>query len=336
MIKEAIIRLIDQKDLTQSQAKDAVQEIMRGEASPVQISAFLTALRIKGESIDEITGSALAMRGFVKRINVDEDVVLDTCGTGADRSNTFNISTVCAFIAAGCGLTVAKHGNRAVSSRSGSADLLEALGVNINIDENKVEQCLKNIGIGFLFAQSLHPAMKYAAPVRKELGVRTIFNLLGPLTNPAFATHQLLGVYDARLLKVMARVLGNLGVRHAMVVHGEDGLDEVTTTAATQVCEFKKGRLRSYRLNPADFGIKKAKLKDLEGGNSYDNAEIAKAVLQGEKGPKRDIVLLNAGCAIYTADKVKSIREAIELAKDSIDSGMAWKKLEDLRRITNG
>ena len=335
MIKEAIIQLIEQKGLTQSQAKEAMEEIMRGETSPAQIAAFLTALRIKGESIDEITGSALAMRGFVKRINVDEDVVLDTCGTGGDIKHTFNISTVCAFIAAGCGLTVAKHGNRAVSSRSGSADLLEALGVNINIDQNKVEQCLKNIGIGFLFAQSLHPAMRFAAPVRRELGVRTIFNLLGPLTNPAFATHQLLGVYDARLLKVMARVLGNLGIRHAVVVHGQDGLDEVTTTAVTLVCEFKNGRLRSYSLRPVDLGIKKAKLKDLEGGNARDNAEIAKAILQGEKGPKRDIALLNAGCAIYTADKVKSIREAIELAKESIDSGNAWRKLEELRNFTN-
>ncbi|HLD41169.1 MAG TPA: anthranilate phosphoribosyltransferase [Candidatus Omnitrophota bacterium] len=335
MIKEAIIQLIEQKGLTQSQAKEAMEEIMRGETSPAQIAAFLTALRIKGESIDEITGSALAMRGFVKRINVDEDVVLDTCGTGGDIKHTFNISTVCAFIAAGSGLTVAKHGNRAVSSRSGSADLLEALGVNINIDQNKVEQCLKNIGIGFLFAQSLHPAMRFAAPVRRELGVRTIFNLLGPLTNPAFATHQLLGVYDARLLKVMARVLGNLGIRHAVVVHGQDGLDEVTTTAVTLVCEFKNGRLRSYSLRPVDLGIKKAKLKDLEGGNARDNAEIAKAILQGEKGPKRDIALLNAGCAIYTADKVKSIREAIELAKESIDSGNAWRKLEELRNFTN-
>src|SRR3989338_1808407 len=335
MIKEAIIQLIDQKDLTRLQAKETVEEIMRGEVSPARIAAFLTALRIKGESVDEITGAALAMREFVKKINVDEDVVLDTCGTGGDIKHTFNISTVCAFIAAGCGLTVAKHGNRAVSSQAGSADLLEALGVNINIDQNKVEQCLKSIGIGFLFAQSLHPAMRYAAPVRRELGARTIFNLLGPLTNPAFATHQLLGVYDARLLKVMARVLGNLGIRHAVVVHGEDGLDEVTTTAVTRVCEFKNGRLRSYSLRPADFGIKKARLKDLEGGNSYDNAEIAKAILQGEKGPKRDIALLNAGCAIYTADKVKSIREAIELAKESIDSGNAWRKLEELRNFTN-
>lgn len=335
MIKEAIIRLIDQKDLTRIQARQAVEEIMRGEVSPARMAAFLTALRIKGESVDEITGAALAMREFVKKINVDEDVVLDTCGTGGDIKHTFNISTVCAFIAAGCGLTVAKHGNRAVSSHCGSADLLEALGVNINIDENKVEQCLKDIGIGFLFAQSLHPAMRYAAPVRRELGVRTIFNLLGPLTNPAFATHQLLGVYDARLLKVMARVLGNLGVRHAMVVHGEDGLDEVTTTAVTQVCEFKNRKLRSYRLNPADVGIKKARLKDLEGGNAGDNSGIAKGILQGEKGPKRDIALLNAGCAIYTADKAKSIREGIELAKDSIDSGRAWRKLEGLREITN-
>lgn len=335
MVKETIIQLIDQKDLTQSQAKEAVEEIMRGELSPVQIAVFLTALRMKGETIDEITGAAIAMREFVTKIQVLEDVVLDTCGTGADRMHTFNISTIAAFVAAGCGLIVAKHGNRAVSSRCGSADLLEALGVNINIDKQKVQECLRSAGLGFLFAQNLHPAMKNVAPVRKELGIRTIFNLLGPLTNPAFATHQLLGVYDPNLLRIMAKVLGNLGIKHAMVVHGEDGLDEITTTAATEVCELKKGKVHCYTISPSDFGIKKARLKDLAGGSAQDNAAIAMAILQGEKGKPRDIVVINAGCAIYTADKAKSIKEGIKLAKDSIDSGQALRKLEELKEITN-
>ena len=335
MIKEVIAQLVERKNLTRNQMKEAVEEIMRGQTSPAQIAAFLTALRMKGETVDEITGAAIAMREFVKKITIDEDVILDTCGTGADRMQTFNISTVSAFVAAGSGVVVAKHGNRAISSRSGSADLLEALGVNINIDEQKVEACLKKIGIGFLFAQTLHPAMKNVAPVRKELGIRTIFNVLGPLTNPAFATHQLLGVYDPALLRVVAKVLGNVGVKHAMVVHGDDGLDEITTTTSTHVCELKKGTVRCYTMSPGDFKIKKARLKDLEGGNSEDNARIAASILQGEKGAKRDIVLFNSGCAIYVADKARSIKEGIERAKESIDSGRALRKLEELKEITN-
>lgn len=335
MIKEAISILIDKNDLTQSQMQSVFEEIMRGLVSPERISAFLIALRIKGETAEEISGAALAMRKFVKRINIKEDVILDTCGTGGDIKHTFNISTISAFVAAGCGLVVAKHGNRAVSSQCGSADLLEALGININIAEKKVEGCLRTVGIGFLFAQNLHPAMKYAAGVRKELGLRTIFNLLGPLTNPAFATHQLLGVYDPKLLVVLAKVLANLGVKHGLVVHGLDGLDEITTTTFTKICELKNKKLRSYKISPADFGIKKSRLKDLEGGNAQDNARITLDVLQGKKGPKRDIVLLNSGCAIYTADKAKSIREGIELARQSIDSGSALRKLEELKRATN-
>lgn len=335
MIKEAIIGLSQKQDLAPARMREVMEEIMRGKTTPAQIAAFLVALRMKGETADEITGAALAMRKFVKRINTPEDVVLDTCGTGADRMRTFNISTISAFVACGCGLVVAKHGNRAVSSRCGSADLLEALGINIDIDEKKVEGCLKKIGIGFLFAPSLHPAMKYASGVRKELGLCTIFNLLGPLTNPAFATHQLLGVYDLKLLKVLAEALGNLGVRHALVVHGLDGLDEITTTASTRVCELKDKKIRSFSVEPSDFGIKKSRLKDLEGGDARTNAQIAREVLQADKGPKRDIVLLNAGCAIYTADKVKTIKEGIILAKESIDSGKALRKLEELRELTN-
>lgn len=335
MIKEAIITLCEKKDLSKARMQKIMEEIMQGKASQVQIAAFLTALRMKGETPDEISAAALTMRNYVKKINVPGDVVLDTCGTGADRMCTFNISTISAFVACGCGLVVAKHGNRAVSSRCGSADLLEALGVNINIDEQKLEECLEKIGIGFLFAPNLHPAMKYVAGVRKELGLRTIFNLLGPLTNPAFATHQLLGVYDLKLLKVLAEVLANLGVRHGLVVHGLDGLDEVTTTTSTRICELKNKKLKSYSIAPSDFGIKKARLKDLEGGSVQVNAQIARGILQKDKGPKRDIVVLNAGCAIYTADKAKTIRQGIELAKESIDSGRALKKLEELRELTN-
>ncbi|OGX23434.1 MAG: anthranilate phosphoribosyltransferase [Omnitrophica WOR_2 bacterium RIFCSPHIGHO2_02_FULL_45_21] len=335
MIKEVITILSERSDLGQSRMQEVMQEIMQGKTTPAQIAAFLVALRMKGETADEITGAALAMRKFVKRINTFEDVVLDTCGTGADRVHTFNISTVSAFVACGCGLVVAKHGNRAVSSRCGSADLLEALGININIDQKKVEECLKKIGIGFLFAPNLHPAMKYAAAVRKELGLRTIFNLLGPLTNPAFATHQLLGVYDLKLLKVLAEVLGNLGVRHGLVVHGLDGLDEITTTSATKVCELKNKKLKFYSIHPSDFGIKKARLKDLEGGDVKANARIAQEILQGAKGPRRDIVLFNSGCAIYVADKAKSIKQGIELAQESIDSGRALRKLEELRQFTS-
>lgn len=335
MIKEVITILSERNDLGQARMRKVMQEIMQGKTTPAQIAAFLVALRMKGETADEITGAALAMRKFVKRINTFEDVVLDTCGTGADRIHTFNISTISAFVASGCGLVVAKHGNRAVSSRCGSADLLEALGININIGQKKVEECLKKIGIGFLFAPSLHPAMKYAAGVRRELGLRTIFNLLGPLTNPAFATHQLLGVYDLKLLKVLAEALGNLGVRHGLVVHGLDGLDEITTTSATKVCELKNKKLKFYSIQPSDFGIKKARLKDLEGGDIKANARIAQEILEGAKGPRRDIVLFNAGCAIYTADKVKTIKEGIILAKESIDSGRALRKLEELKELTN-
>lgn len=335
MIKEAIAALIDKNDLTQIQMQSVFEEIMRGLVSPVRMSAFLTALRMKGETAEEISGAALAMRALVKRINIEEDVILDTCGTGGDIKHTFNISTISALVAAGCGLVVAKHGNRAVSSACGSADLLEALGVNINIDEEKVEACVRTVGIGFLFAPNLHPAMKYAADVRKELGLRTIFNLLGPLTNPALATHQLLGVYDPKLLTVLAEVLAYLGVKHGLVVHGLDGLDEITTTTFTKICELKNKKLRSYQINPSDFGIKRSRLKDLEGGNAQDNARLTLEILQSKKGPKRDIVLLNSACAIYTADKAGSIKEGLALARQSIDSGSALRKLEELKRVTN-
>lgn len=334
-VKEAIAVLVEGKNLTRLQMQQVMEEIMAGGALPAQVAALLVSLRMKGETIDEITGAALAMRRFVRRINIAERAVLDTCGTGGDRRNTFNISTISAFVAAAAGVVVAKHGNRAVSSHCGSADLLEALGININIDENKVEECLEKTGIAFLFARNFHPAMKSVAQVRQELGLRTIFNLLGPLTNPAFASRQLLGVFDEKLLGIFARVLAKLGSSHALVVHGLDGLDEITTTTFTRVWELRKGKIRSYKINPCDFGIKKSRPRDLEGGSAGDNALIALDVLKGNKGPKRDIVLLNAGCAIYAADKAGSIKSGISLATEAIDSVAALRKLEELKIITN-
>lgn len=335
MIQEAILLLSRKKGLKRYQMRRVMREIMNAQARPAQIAALLIALRIKGESEEEIIGAAMAMRDFSKKINVDKKIILDTCGTGGDCGSTFNISTISAFVACGAGVVVAKHGNRAVSSRCGSADLLEALGVNINIDEKRVEECIAKAGIGFLFARSLHPAMRYVAGVRKELGLRTIFNLLGPLTNPARATHQLLGIYDHKLLKVMAKALISLGVKRGMVVHGLDGLDEITTTTFTEVCEFKAKRIRGYRLSPVAFGFKKAAIKDITGSGVKDNAEIAMSILSAEKGPRRDIVAFNAGCAIYIAEKARSIKEGIARALESLDSGMALRKLEELKALSN-
>lgn len=334
MINDTIGKIVERKDLTQEEAAQAMEEIMSGKASPAQISAFIVSLRMKGETADEITGCAEIMRRHALKIKVDKNA-LDTCGTGGDCAHTFNISTVSAFVAAGAGAVVAKHGNKSVSSKCGSADLLTELGVNINIEPKKVEECIAKIGIGFLFAPLLHSAMKYAAPVRKEIGIRTIFNILGPLTNPAGARYQLLGVYDEKLLTMMAQVLGNLGAIHALIVRGEDGLDEVTTTSDTKIAEFKDGKIKNYHINPKDFGIAKASLDDLKGGDAKQNAKIALDVLNGKKGSQRDIVLLNAGCALYAALLAKDIKEGIKKAEDSIDSKKALKKLEALKEITN-
>ncbi len=331
MIREAISKLIEKKDLTPQEMEKVTEEIMTGQALPSQIASFLTALRMKGETLQEITTAAQVMRKFVVRINVEKDVILDTCGTGGDGSHTFNISTISAFVVSGVGVTVAKHGNRSVSSRCGSADLLEGLGVNLNMSKEKIEECIERIGIGFLFAPNLHPAMKYATPVRREIGIRTIFNLLGPLANPAFATHQLLGVYDPNLLEVFTSVLKNLGLKHAMVVYGLDGLDEVTTTQDTLVSELKDGKILSYKISPLDYGFKKVNREDLLGGDLEENIRIAKDILEGKPGPKRDIVLFNSGVALYTADKTKDIKEGIERAKESIDSKKALEKLELLK-----
>lgn len=334
MIKEAIEKIEEKQSLTDIEIQTVFEEIMTGKTTEFDIKALLVGLSQKGETIEEITGAARAMRKFVKRIKVDSDIILDTCGTGGDKSGTFNISTVAAFVVAGLGVKVAKHGNRSVTSSCGSADLLEALGINIQLEPKKLEKCLKEVGISFLFAPGLHPAMKYAMPVRKKLKMRTIFNILGPLTNPAFATHQLMGVFDKNLVESLAHVLANLGTKHAMVVHGLDGLDELTTTTNSFVCEFKNGNFRTYTINPEDFGIKKVNSSDLSGSNSGYNSRVAIDILKGVHGPKRDIVILNAGCAIYVADKVKDIQDGINLAKESIDSGKAFEKLESLKKFS--
>lgn len=334
MIREATEILSKGNDLTASGMGAAMEEIMSGEVDTPEIISFLTALNKKGETVEELTAAVSVMRRHVTRIHVDKEVVLDTCGTGGDRKGTFNVSTVVAFVASGNGITVAKHGNRSVSSSCGSADILEALGVNINMTKEKLEKCLNDVGIAFLFAPNLHPAMKYAMPARKQIGKRTVFNILGPLTNPAGATHQLVGVYDRHWVDILAAVLGNLGTIHALVVHSEDGLDEITTTARTYASEEYKGKVNSYEINPEDLGFKKVKLEDLKGGSVSDNVKIVLDVLKGKPGAHRDIVLLNSAAAIYVADKAKSIKEGIRLAAESIDSGRALKKLELLKEYS--
>ncbi len=335
MIKEVIAQVVRGIDTSQEDMVKVTNEIMGGEATPAQIASFITALRVKGETVDEITGAARVMRDKATRIEVADENVVDTCGTGGDESNTFNISTCAAFVVAGSGITVAKHGNRSVTSKSGSADVLRALGVNIEAEVASVERCIAEAGIGFLFAPLLHGAMKYAAPVRREIGIRTIFNILGPLTNPARAHSQLLGVYDPSLTDILAKVLFNLGSQHAFVVCGEDGLDEITITDSTKVSELTEGEVRSYHVSPEDFGIERCVPEDIKGGEPEENAAIITAILKGEKGPKRDVVLLNAAAAIVAGGKAGSLEEGVAIAHGSIDSGEALKCLDALKKITN-
>ena len=333
-IKEAISRIVGGADLTEAETASVMGEIMTGGATGAQIAAFITALRIKGETVSEITGAARVMREKATRIKTPSGNVIDTCGTGGDSSMTFNISTASAFVAAGCGAIVAKHGNRSVSSRSGSADVLKALGVNIEANVKLVEECIAEAGIGFLFAPLLHGAMRYAAPVRRDIGIRTIFNILGPLTNPAGAKRQLLGVYDPALTDIMAKVLFNLGSEHAFVVRGEDGLDEITLTGETRVTELKDGVVRTYHIRPEEFGFERCAPEDLKGGDPETNAAIILDTLKGKKGPARDVVLLNSAAAVTAAGLSGSIAEGIALAHGSIDSGAALEKLEKLKRIS--
>lgn len=314
---------------------DVMRRIMTGTVPKEDLSEFLLALRKKGAGVNEITGAAKVMREFAIAVSTDKDVVLDTCGTGGDRAGTFNISTAVAFVVAGAGCIVAKHGNRSVSSRCGSADVLEYLGVDISMKADRLAECLKKVGIAFLFAQNLHPAMRYAAAVRKELGVETIFNVLGPLTNPSKATHQMMGVYRKDLVEPMAHVLKNLGLKKALVVHGQDGLDEITTTAETFASEFNGSEITSYFIDPDVYRIKRASSSDLLGGDVSVNAVIISDILDGQKGAARDIVVLNAAHALYIAEKVKTVEEGINAARVSIDSGKAKEKLKFLIAYTN-
>lgn len=334
MIKEAINLLVGGIGLSEFEMAECMTEIMEGRATDSQIGSFLTALRIKGETVEEITGAARIMRDKAAKIKAPEGV-LDTCGTGGDMSHTFNISTVTALVVAAAGVPVAKHGNRAVSSRAGSADVLEALGVKIDLVPRKVEKCLFETGFGFLFAPLFHPAMKYAIGPRREMGIRTIFNILGPLTNPANAKRQILGVFSDRLTEPLARVLGNLGAEDALVVHGEDGLDEITISDGTKASRFVNGKVENIYFSPEDFGIERGKMEDLLGGDKEENAKIAAGILNGEKGRKRDVVLINSAAAIMVSGRVSDLLTAYEIAKDSIDSGRALKKLEEIKRISN-
>ena len=329
MIKGAIQALASGRSLTMEEAATVMEEIMRGEATPAQIAAFVTALRLKGETVDEIVGLAKTMRSKAIPVTVDEPVV-DTCGTGGDGLQTFNISTVAAFIAAGAGLKVAKHGNRAMSSHCGSADVLEALGVKIDLNAEQVQRCLEEVGIGFMFAPAFHPAMKYAAAPRREIGIRTVFNILGPLTNPAGAKAQVLGVADGSLVEKLALVLQSLGCQRAIVVHGEDGLDEITLTGKTQVCELKDGRTKSYSISPEDFGLPRADLGSLRGGTADENATLLRNILAGAPGHQRDVVLMNAAAALVVGDGSPSLQQGVALAREVIDSGHALAKLEQL------
>lgn len=335
MIKEAIIKLSKKQDLAYAEAEAVMDEIMSGQATPVQMSAYLTALALKGETIDEITASAAGMRAHCIKLLHNLDV-LEIVGTGGDGSNSFNISTTSSLVIAAGGVPVAKHGNRAASSKSGAADVLEALGVKITLTPERSAEILKKINICFLFAQNYHIAMKYVAPIRKELGIRTVFNILGPLSNPAGANMELMGVFDQSLVEPLAQVMANLGVNRGMVVYGQDSLDEISMCAPTSVCEIRDGKFTSYEITPEQFGYERCEKGALTGGTPAENAEITKAILKGEeKGPKRQAVCLNAGAALYIAGKSASIEEGVKLAESLIDSGAALKKLGEFVEETN-
>jgi anthranilate phosphoribosyltransferase len=334
-IREAIDKLVNRVNLSEAQTIAVMNQIMTGEATPLQIASFLTALRMKGETVEEITGAARVMREKAHRVNVGSKTVLDTCGTGGDQKGTFNISTTVAFVLAGAGVNVAKHGNRSVSSQSGSADALGALGVKVDAPKDRVEQCIARIGIGFLFAPLLHEAMKYAVQPRRDIGIRTIFNILGPLTNPAMASHQLIGIYSGDLVGLIAHVLKNLGTACAMVVHGLEGLDEISLCGPTKVAELRDGQIKEYVIEPEPFGLKRCRLEDLRGGSAEQSAAIVRAVLERKPGPARDVVLLNSGAALYVSGSAATIQDGIGLAARSIDSGKARQKLEQLVEMTN-
>lgn len=348
MIKKAIAKVVELQALSEGEMIEVMDQIMGGEATAAQIGSFITALRMKGETVPEITGAAKVMRARAtpirvgrvldidrEEINIDRETILDTCGTGGSGTKSFNISTTVAFVVAACGVKVAKHGNRSVSSACGSADVLESLGVNLSVTPETVERCIDELGVGFLFAPALHGAMKHAIGPRREIGIRTIFNILGPLTNPAGADRQVLGVYREELVETLARVLVQLGCRRGFVVHGRDGMDEVTLTGPTRVGEIRDGEVRLSTVEPEDFGLTRCALADLQGGDASQNAVIVRAVLAGEHGPKRDVVLLNAAFALVAAGVADDIPAGLAAAAEAIDSGMAESKLEGLARLTN-
>jgi len=349
MIKEAIGKVVDGFDLTREEMVSCMNEIMTGVATQAQIGSFITALRFKGETVEEITGAAIVMREKATKINVasnlvdldrddiniDRETIVDTCGTGGSGTNTFNISTTVAFVVSGAGLRVAKHGNRGVSSVCGSADVIKALGVNIDISPEKVKECIEKLGIGFLYAPLFHNAMKFAIGPRREIGIRTIFNILGPLTNPANATCQVLGVYEEGLTDKLANVLNNLGVKRAFVVYGLDTLDEITITGETKISELKNKKVTGYYIKPQDFGMKKAELDEIKGGTVEENADIVKKILEGEKGPRQDVVLLNASAALIAGGVAKDFKDGVGIARTSIETGRAKEKLEKLIEFTN-
>jgi len=341
MIVEAIRKVVDGKDLNREEAFAVMDSIMSGQATDAQIASFLTALRMKGETVEELIGFARVMREKVSPVKTrhrvqaslsgtDREMLVDTCGTGGDATGTFNVSTATAFVVAGAGIPVAKHGNRSVSSLCGSADVVEALGVRLDLPPERVGRCVDEVGIGFCYAPLLHKAMKYVMLARKEIRIRTVFNILGPLTNPAHALAQVIGVYDGRLTEVMARVLKELGTVRAFVVHGEDGLDEISNTCESRISELRHNEVRTYTVRPEDFGLTRACMTDLQGGSAADNAEIIRRLLKGERGPKRDIVVLNAGAAIAAGGKAEDIAAGIGTAQHSIDSGAALDKLNRL------
>jgi anthranilate phosphoribosyltransferase len=333
MIQRALVAVLDGKDLSRAEMVEVMGEIADGGATPAQVGAFLAALRMKGETVDEIAGAADVMRARVDRVHVSKGVFVDTCGTGGDGRHTFNISTTAAFVVAGAGVTVAKHGNRAVSSRSGSADVLTALGVDVDAPKDVVERCIEEVGIGFLFAPRLHPAFKAVAGIRRELAVRTIFNLLGPLANPAGARHQVMGVYEPRWVPVIGGVLAALGAAHAFVVHGE-GLDEITVTGMTHVCEVRGGGVERYAILPEDLGLARHAEAEITGGDAARNAELLRDVLEGQPGGPRDAVLANAAAALVCAGAAVDLRDGVRVARESIDRGAAAEKLARLVAAT--
>jgi anthranilate phosphoribosyltransferase len=334
MIQDAIRLAVTGQDLTEEQAASAMAEIMEGVATPSQIAGLVIALRMKGERTDELTGFAKTMRNKATVVPHHQATLLDTCGTGGDGAHTFNISTTVAIVASSAGAKVAKHGNRALSSQTGSSEVLAALGVKIELTPEQIGRCIDEIGIGFLFAPALHEAMKHAGPTRKELGVRTLFNLLGPLTNPAGAKRQLIGVFEGDFVEPMAGVLQRMGTEQAWVVHGHDGLDELSTTDESRVAELKGGKVRSFYVNPDDLGLERASLSDLKGGDAALNASLTLAVLKGEHGPKRDIVLLNAAAALVVAGLAETLKEGIAVAAKAIDGGKSLEKLEALKSLS--